>query len=214
MADTTQYLTLGIDQELFGIDIRNVREILDMRPISKLPHAPAFLLGMIDVRGAGYPILDLRTKLHLPRVEPTEATRIIILDVPLKGRTLGVGVVLRYGRWLHVTREDLRRVEGWLERSGKWTLTFGYFVPGARHFTAIVAGSTGLPARTFGLFAYSGALLWSSTFITLGWYVGARWEAVLARAHRHLVVVGLALVVVIGAYAFAHRWWMGRRKSG
>lgn len=130
------------------------------------------------------------------------------------GRTLGVGVVLRYGRWLHVTREDLRRVEGWLEHSGKWTLTFGYFVPGVRHFTAIVAGSTGLPARTFALFAYSGALLWSSTFITLGWYVGARWEAVLARAHRHLVVVGLALVVVIGAYAFAHRWWMGRRKSG
>ena len=89
MADTAQYLTLGLDQELFGIDIRNVREILDMRPISKLPHAPDFLLGMIDVRGAGYPIVDLRTKLGLPRAEPTEATRIIILDVPVNGRTMG-----------------------------------------------------------------------------------------------------------------------------
>ena len=53
MAATSQYLTLGLAGETFGISIRNVREILDMRPISRPPHAPAFLLGMIDVRGAG-----------------------------------------------------------------------------------------------------------------------------------------------------------------
>ena len=118
MADTTQYLTLGIDQELFGINIRYVHEILDMRPISKLPHAPPFLLGMIDVRGAGYPILDLRTKLHLPRVEPTEATRIIILDVPLKGRTLGVGFVA--DRVLEVTSLDDDHTEAAPDVGGRW----------------------------------------------------------------------------------------------
>src|ERR1700722_356050 len=118
MADKTQYLTLGIDQELFGIDIRNVREILDMRPISKLPHAPDFLLGMIDVRGAGYPIVDLRTKLHLPRIEPTEATRIIILDVPLNGRTLGVGFVA--DRVLEVTGLDHDQTEAAPDVGGRW----------------------------------------------------------------------------------------------
>ena len=76
MADTPQYLTLGLGSELFGIDIAHIREILEMRPISKLPHAPDFLLGMIDVRGTGYPIVDLRTKLGLPRIPATEATRI------------------------------------------------------------------------------------------------------------------------------------------
>jgi purine-binding chemotaxis protein CheW len=118
MADTTQYLTLGIDQELFGIDIRSVREILDMRPISKLPHAPPFLLGMIDVRGAGYPILDLRTKLHLPRIEPTNATRIIILDVPLRGRTIGVGFVA--DRVLEVTGLDNDQTEAAPDVGGRW----------------------------------------------------------------------------------------------
>ena len=93
MAATSQYLTLGLAGETFGISIRNVREILDMRPISRLPHAPNFLLGMIDVRGSGYPIVDLRTKLGLPAVEATEATRIIILDVPMKDRLVGVGFV-------------------------------------------------------------------------------------------------------------------------
>jgi len=118
MADTTQYLTLGIDQELFGIDICGVREILDMRPIAKLPHAPPFLLGMIDVRGAGYPILDLRAKLHLPRVEPTNATRIIILDVPLRGRTIGVGFVA--DRVLEVTGLDNDQTEAAPDVGGRW----------------------------------------------------------------------------------------------
>src|SRR3954470_12588111 len=93
MAEMAQYLTLGLADETFGISIRNVREILDMRPISKLPHAPNFLLGMIDVRGSGYPIVDLRTKLSLPAVAATEATRIIILDVPMKDRLVGIGLV-------------------------------------------------------------------------------------------------------------------------
>ena len=93
MTETAQYLTLGLAGEIFGISIRNVREILDMRPISRLPHAPDFLVGMIDVRGNGYPIVDLRTKLNLPRVPATEATRIIILDVPMNDEPVGVGFV-------------------------------------------------------------------------------------------------------------------------
>ena len=93
MAETAQYLTLGLDGETFGIGIRNVREILDMRPISKIPHAPDFLLGMIDVRGTSYPVVDLRTKLDLPNVPATEATRIIILDVPMEHRSVSVGFV-------------------------------------------------------------------------------------------------------------------------
>jgi purine-binding chemotaxis protein CheW len=93
MAETAQHLTLGLDGETFGISIRNVREILDMRPISRLPHAPHFLLGMIDVRGSGYPIVDLRLKLDLPSVPATDATRIIILDVPVDDKVVGVGFV-------------------------------------------------------------------------------------------------------------------------
>jgi len=93
MAAISQYLTLGLAGETFGISIRNVREILDMRPISRLPHAPHFLIGMIDVRGTGYPIVDLRLKLDLPSVPSTDATRIIILDVPIEDRVVGVGFV-------------------------------------------------------------------------------------------------------------------------
>jgi purine-binding chemotaxis protein CheW len=118
MAETAQYLTLGLAGETFGISIRNVREILDMRPISRLPHAPHFLLGMIDVRGSGYPIVDLRLKLDLPSVPATEATRIIILDVPMNDRLVGVGFVADCV--YEVTDIDVGSVEGVPSVGGRW----------------------------------------------------------------------------------------------
>jgi purine-binding chemotaxis protein CheW len=118
MAETAQYLTLGLDGETFGIGIKNVREILDMRPISKIPHAPNFLLGMIDVRGSSYPIVDLRTKLDLPSVPATEATRIIILDVPMQGRFVGVGFVADCV--FEVTGIDESQIEPAPSVGGRW----------------------------------------------------------------------------------------------
>jgi purine-binding chemotaxis protein CheW len=118
MVETAQYLTLGLDGETFGIGIRNVREILDMRPISKLPHAPNFLLGMIDVRGTSYPIVDLRIKLDLPSVPATEATRIIILDVPVGDRLVGVGFVADCV--FEVTGIDESQIEPPPSVGGRW----------------------------------------------------------------------------------------------
>jgi purine-binding chemotaxis protein CheW len=118
MVETAQYLTLGLDGETFGIGIRNVREILDMRPISKIPHAPYFLLGMIDVRGTSYPIVDLRAKLDLPSVPATEATRIIILDVPMGERFVGVGFVADCV--FEVTGIDERQIESPPSVGGRW----------------------------------------------------------------------------------------------
>ncbi|UFZ07166.1 chemotaxis protein CheW [Bradyrhizobium ontarionense] len=118
MAELAQYLTLGLADETFGISIRNVREILDIRPISRLPHAPDFLVGMIDVRGSGYPIVDLRTKLDLPRVPATEATRIIILDVPMEDRLVGVGFIADCV--FEVTDIDESRIEPPPSVGGRW----------------------------------------------------------------------------------------------
>src|SRR5262249_42884360 len=70
-----------------------VREILDLRPLFRVPDAPAYLAGLIDVRGAGVPVIDLRLKLGLPAVEPDESTRILVLEVPVVGRTVGMGLI-------------------------------------------------------------------------------------------------------------------------
>jgi len=88
-AEATQFVTLGIGGELFGIEVAVVREILDFRPVTPLPHAPAYLLGMIDVRGATVAVIDLRAKLGLPKSDINEHTRILVLELALaRGRGL------------------------------------------------------------------------------------------------------------------------------
>jgi purine-binding chemotaxis protein CheW len=88
-----QFVTLGLGAEVFAVPVEYVREILDYTPPSALPEGPAYLLGLTDVRGRATPTLDLRLKLGLAAVPPTLATRILVLDVPVEGRQLALGLV-------------------------------------------------------------------------------------------------------------------------
>jgi purine-binding chemotaxis protein CheW len=93
VATDHQFVTLGIEQEVFGVPVESVLEILDMRPIFRVPEAPHYLLGLIDLRGRSVPVLDLRAKLGLPPIAATETTRILVLEVEVAGRALVLGLV-------------------------------------------------------------------------------------------------------------------------
>ena len=92
-AKETQFVTLGLGDEVFGVPVGFVREILDYSPPSALPEGPDYLLGLTDVRGRATPTLDLRLKLGLTAVEPGPSTRTLVLDVPVEGRLLSLGLV-------------------------------------------------------------------------------------------------------------------------
>lgn len=87
------FVTLALGKEVFAIEVAHVREILDYCEPFKIPEAPSYLLGLVNVRGCGTPTLDLRLKLGLPAVPPDAATRILVLDVPIGDRVLGLGLV-------------------------------------------------------------------------------------------------------------------------
>jgi len=89
----TQFATLGLGAEVFAVPVEYVREILDYSPPSTIPEGPPYLLGLTDVRGRATPTLDLRLKLGLPAVPPTFSTRILVLDIPVGGRMLSLGLV-------------------------------------------------------------------------------------------------------------------------
>ncbi|MHC2103421.1 chemotaxis protein CheW [Methylobacterium sp. CM6246] len=122
MSSLWQYLTLGLDREIFGIDIESVHEILDYRPPASLPQAPPFLVGMIDVRGQSYPVVDLRTKLGLPAIPATPATRIILLNIPMGDRPMRVGFVA--DRVIEVTELDRAELEPAPDVGGRWRSTY------------------------------------------------------------------------------------------
>ena len=74
---TSNYVTVGLGDEIFGVDVANVREILAYRTVVHLPNAPPFLVGVIDVRGCTVPVIALRLKLGLPawNVTPKSVNR-------------------------------------------------------------------------------------------------------------------------------------------
>jgi membrane protein DedA with SNARE-associated domain len=127
------------------------------------------------------------------------------------GRTFGLALIHRYGKYVHLTEERIRYAHNWFERVGRWGLTFGYFIPGVRHFTAYAAGMSELTAHEFALFAYSGAFLWASTFIGLGYFLGERWAATSERIHRYLLIATGVLVVLALLY-LGWRKWQARRR--
>ena len=116
------------------------------------------------------------------------------------GRTFGLALIHRYGRYVRITEEHVMKAHAWFERVGRWGLTFGYFVPGIRHFTAYAAGMSELEPPQFALFAYSGGALWVATFLSLGYFLGERWEAVEQNIHRYLVWITIAGVIALAGY--------------
>ncbi len=119
MAERVQYVTLGVAEELFAAPVEKVQEILEMRSIARLPQAPAALLGMIDVRGQGVPVIDLRLTLGLAEAGDTENTRIIVLAIPGREGDLRLG--LRADRVFEVTILDEDGLEPAPSVSGQWS---------------------------------------------------------------------------------------------
>lgn len=116
------------------------------------------------------------------------------------GRTLGYRLLHRHGARFGLTEEKLRLAHDWFERIGKWTLTFGYFLPGVRHLAGLVAGASELEPHVFGAFAYPGCVLWVASFLALGYYLGDEWAKVSARMHYRLEVGTLIVLAVLAAY--------------
>jgi membrane protein DedA with SNARE-associated domain len=85
------------------------------------------------------------------------------------GYTFGSYLIEKYGSFIHLTRDRVEKVRQWFNRLGRWALFFGYFIPGGCHLTAYVAGTSRVQFRVFARFAYSGALIWSIAFVSLGY---------------------------------------------
>lgn len=127
------------------------------------------------------------------------------------GRTVGWKFLHSpFGRMLHISDRHIRVVHDWFDRIGHWALLVGYFVPGVRHFTAIVAGTSRLELKSFALFAYTGAALWVSTFVFLGYYFGPQWKQMLELVESNLKVASLIGAVLLAAYLL-YRYLRNRR---
>ena len=89
-AASGQYLTLRLGKEEYAIDILRVQEIRSYEEPTRMVNAPAFIKGVVNLRGVIVPIVDLRMKLNLDQVEYNDFTVVIILNV--RGTVIGAVV--------------------------------------------------------------------------------------------------------------------------
>ena len=111
------------------------------------------------------------------------------------GRLSDKLLLKRYSDKLRINPEHVQNVEEFYRKYGKVALFIGYFVPGVRHLTAIFAGISEMPYRTFATYAYAGGLLWTLVFINLGYFLGDSWHR-FAR-YSNMYIMPLAAVVLV-----------------
>jgi purine-binding chemotaxis protein CheW len=136
-AQEIQAVTFGLGAETFAVPVSLVREILDYRETFRIPNGPDYLLGLTDMRGQGVSTIDFRLRLGLPRIDPTPATRILVIDVPLPDRTLVLGLVV--DRVLEVATFRTDQIEAAPDIGIKWPSDYiGGVVRRAEGFVVLV----------------------------------------------------------------------------
>ncbi len=102
-----QFVIFKLGEESYGVDIGSVREIITMRPITRVPKAPSYVEGVINLRGRVIPVIDLRFRLGLESAEARHSARIVVVEV--QSNTVGM-IVDGVSEVLRISPEDIQVV--------------------------------------------------------------------------------------------------------
>jgi purine-binding chemotaxis protein CheW len=91
VSTTSQYMTFRLGQELFAINVYQVREVLEVLQITKVPTAPPYMRGVVNVRGQAIPVVDLRMRFGLPSIPNSVNTRICVMELEVDGEITVIG---------------------------------------------------------------------------------------------------------------------------
>lgn len=94
ITNTIQYLSFVLGKEEYGVDILRVQEIRSWEPVSRVPNVPPYEKGVVNLRGAIVPIIDLRERFSLSKVEYTPLTVVVVLQTGSGSHTRIMGVVV------------------------------------------------------------------------------------------------------------------------
>ena len=89
-----KYLTFSMANEEYGIGILKIREIIGMMPITSVPQTPAFVKGVINLRGKVIPVMDLRLRFNMDSIDYNERTCIIVVEIFGQSATVQIGIVV------------------------------------------------------------------------------------------------------------------------
>lgn len=88
------YLSFKIGEEAFAAHVNHVQSIMEMVEITKVPDAPEYMLGVINLRGHVLPVIDSRIKLRMQAINKNKSASIIVLEVQLNDKEMLLGIVV------------------------------------------------------------------------------------------------------------------------
>jgi len=119
------------------------------------------------------------------------------------GYKLGTPFFEKYGSKIHLGPEKFKKTSQWFDRYGNKLLIIAFYIPGIRHFTGYFSGITRMSFRTYMMYAYTGAFIWTGTFISLGKILGPKWEQFHRMITKYLLIAGIiAAVIFVVVYLF------------
>jgi purine-binding chemotaxis protein CheW len=89
-----KYMTFKLANEEYGLQILRVREIIGLMDITKVPRTPDFIRGVINLRGKVIPVIDMRLKFNMDRIEATDQTVIIVVQHAVGPKQMTMGVLV------------------------------------------------------------------------------------------------------------------------
>ncbi len=93
MMDATQFLTFGLGDDIFAIDVIKAKEVLDFSEVTQVPQTPGYMLGVINLRGSVVPVIDMRRKFNMPVADRTRNSCIVVVEVDVDGEAVIVGAL-------------------------------------------------------------------------------------------------------------------------
>jgi membrane protein DedA with SNARE-associated domain len=127
------------------------------------------------------------------------------------GKTGGHRLIEKYGKYVLVDHEDIKKTEEWFNKRGELTVFIARLVPVVRHLISLIAGIGRMNVKKFSLYTILGAAIWNAILTYLGVYLGQHWEEV-SQYMEELDIV-IVLLLLIGCVYFAYRHITRRKKN-
>lgn len=123
----------------------------------------------------------------------------------------GNRLILKYGRYLLLDEEDLKKTEAWFKRRGERTVLISRFIPVVRHLISIPAGIGKMDLKKFCLYTLIGATLWNTFLAYLGYLLGENWIEV--RHYSEYISIPAAVIILVAGGYFVYRHIKHKKQS-
>jgi membrane protein DedA with SNARE-associated domain len=127
------------------------------------------------------------------------------------GKTGGHTLVEKYGKYVLVDTDDIKKTEEWFHKRGELTVFLARLIPVVRHLISFIAGIGKMNVKKFTLYTILGATLWNGILTYLGFILGQHWNEV--SQYIEELDVGIVVLLVIGCLYFVYRHITRKRKK-